>query len=260
MSNTTPTCPRCGGGAVPAPLAAENLVEPPEALARPEEPTAFSLTAWLVLLIIPGVNILSIFVAPLTRGLKAFVGVVAALWVVAIVRFAAGTFADPFAARDAAMMVGATALTIYFIALVHSWVMERREVRALAIPAHGEQVGRWERMAWCGACGIVFLDDGHDADASPAGVASLLGPPVPGPTRAARTPIWMWALLSAIAVWGMRTALDMAPAGASSGEVVPADATPELWEDIEADPLVPAPGAQPGDPLDRPLVVPPPGS
>lgn len=259
MSTTLPPCPRCGGSAVPASLATEHLDEPPEALARPEAPTAFSLMTWLVLLVIPGVNILSIFVSPLTRGLKAFIGTVATLWVAAIVWGAAGTFADPFAARDAAMMVGATTLVLYFIALLHSWLAERREVRAVALPAYLERVGRWERMAWCGACGTVFLDDSTEADATPAGVASLLGPPVPRPTRIARTPIWMWALLSAIAVWGMRTALVMAPLGAAEEEV-PADPSPELWEDIEADRITPGAGPQPGDPLDRPLVPPPSGS
>lgn len=286
MSGDAHACPRCGTAGVPAPQASAYLAGAgdaargsdgesaadrarqtlAQALARPEEPSAFSLTAWLILLLIPGVNVLSIFVSPLTRGLKTFVAVVAALWVAAIVWFSAGPFADPFAARDAGMMVGATTLVLYFIALLRSWVVERREVRTVAVPAHRERVARWERLAWCGACGVVFLDGGGEAEASASGVSTLLGPPTPGPSRSARTPIWMWILLSAVAVWGLSTANRMAPLKADADAEAPAAPSPELWEDIEADPVAPGPGSGPGqpgapadDPLDRPLVPPPSG-
>lgn len=287
-----PPCPRCGAPGIPLDRAAERLEASPEegaapravveeeerdlllaALARPEEPRAFSLFGWLVLLIVPGINVLSLFFAPLTRGLKTFMITMALVWLGFVVWYAGGTFTDPFAARDAAMMVGSATVAIYFIALFHSWVMERREVRGLLVPAYREFLERWEATAWCEACGSAFVAHGPAVPRGLAGLESLLSPPVPGPSRSARTPIWLWAVLAALAVGGVRTALAMAPRATGADAIEAGPASPEMWEDIEADPVEPgavgldtagAAGAAPDsagtDPLERPLVVPPGGT
>lgn len=222
-------------------------------LARPEEPRPFSLTAWVAVLLFPVVNVLSLFFAPLTVGLRLFIGALALFFVVAVVRYAGGDFADPFAARDAAMMVGMTTFTLYLVALVQSWFAARREVRTTLAPAYTRRLERWDRMAYCAPCNVAFLDDGTEVDLEAEWATTE-------PRRNARTPIWLWALLAAGAVWGVGGALRTAPWDGSLSEPVEEGppASPELWEDIQSDPVTPPPEADPGEGLDRSLLSPPP--
>ena len=220
-------------------------------LARPEEPRPFSLGAWILVLLVPVVNVLSLFVAPLTVGLRLFIGVMALYFVAAVVRYAGGDFADPFAARDAAMTVGATTFTLYLVALVHSWFAERREVRDRLRPAYLRRVERWERLGYCAGCDLAFLDDGSTVD--PAAEHATTEP-----RRDARTPLWLWALLAAVAVAGVGTSLRIAPWDGSSAQapVEGPPPTPDLWEDIQPDGVEPPLPADPTEGLERPLMGP----
>ena len=222
-------------------------------LARPEEPRPFSLKAWVAVLLFPVVNVLSLFFAPLTVGLRLFVGALALYFVAAVVRYAGGDFADPFAARDAAMTVGATTFTLYLVALVHSWFAEQREVRDRLRPAYLRRVERWERLGYCAGCDLAFLDDGSTVD--PAAEHATTEP-----RRDARTPLWLWALLAAVAVAGVGTSLRIAPWDGSSAQapVEGPPPTPDLWEDIQPDVVEPPPSADPSEGLERPLMGPAP--
>ena len=278
--NATPDthlCPRCGRPPEPAGAAAERLSVPQETgdprpetvdeeaareelaawLAKPEEPQAFSLLGWSLVLLIPFLNVLSLFIAPFTLGLKLFMGVAGLLYVGVVVWYAAGTFVDPFAARDAAMMMGFTTFALYFVALIHSWRVDRNDVRARRAPAWRRSVERWEHLVYCEACRAVFFDDVDGAPAAVEKAPELLGVPADTGRAAARTPIWLWALLAAIAVAGGRTVVSMAR-GANAEPALLAPATPEPWEDIEPDPvrLDTLDTLEPGDSarLEEPLV------
>ncbi|HSW28697.1 MAG TPA: hypothetical protein VLH75_04290 [Longimicrobiales bacterium] len=276
MRESSVLCPRCGRATERAGAAAERLSHPEETgstlpetpdeeaereekarlLARPEEPEAFSLFGWSVVLLIPFLNVLSLFIAPFTLGLKLFMGVAGLVYVGVVVWYAAGTFIDPFAAQDAAMMTGFTTFALYFVALFHSWRVERRDVRARRFPAWSRSVERWEHLMHCAACSTVFLDDEDGPpvplDRAPelTGTAEWEGRP------SARTPIWLWALLAAIAVGGGRTALSWARDAVTEPEPL-APASPGMWEDIEADPVhLDTAGAGDSTGLDGPLLKP----
>lgn len=272
----TPACPRCGRSTERAGAVAERLSNPPETggpspetveegeareelaawLARPEEPRAFSLFGWLVALLIPFLNVLSLFIAPFTLGLKFFMGAVGLIYVGVVVWYAAGTFGDPFAAKDAAMMTGFTAFTLYFVALFHSWRVERKDVASRRSPAWRRTVERWEHLVYCDACRTVFFDDEAGPPVAVEGTPGLLGADGSGKGAPAPTPLWIWALLAAIAVGGGRTAVTWGRE-ASAGPEPAAPASPGMWEDIEADPVrmdSVAPGDSPG--LGEPLLGP----
>ncbi|MDP2957712.1 MAG: hypothetical protein Q8N53_14900 [Longimicrobiales bacterium] len=269
----TPLCPRCGRPPERAGAAAERLSSPQETgdprpepveedaareelagwLAKPEEPEAFSLLGWSLVLLVPFLNVLSLFIAPFTLGLKLFMGVAGLLYVGVVVWYAAGTFPDPFAARDAAMMTGFTTFALYFVALFHSWGVDRKDVRVRRAPAWSRSTERWEHLVYCDACKAVFFDDIDGAPVAVETAPELLGVPADSGRAAARTPIWLWALLAALAVGGGRIAFSMAQEAGRAAEVVPA--SPELWEDIAPDP-VRLDSLEPGDSagLDEPLI------
>lgn len=263
MSETTweaPLCPRCGRPTERAGAAAERLTTPEETddtaaetapetldeeaareeratwLSRPEEPKPFSLLAWIVMLLIPFLNVLSLFIAPFTLGLKLFMGVTGLLYVGVVIWYAAGTFPDPFAAKDAAMMTGFTAFTLYFVALLHSWRMDRKDVRDRRAPAWSRSAGRWDHLVYCDACSTVFFDDVEGAPVPVEKAPELIGAGEGGGRLYARTPVWLWAVLAAITVFGGRTAASMAREAVAEPEPT-APATPAMWEDIEADPV-----------------------
>lgn len=250
-----PLCPRCGRATERAGAAAERE-EQAQLLARPEEPQAFSLLGWSVILVVPFLNVLSLFVAPFTLGLKLFMGVVGLVYVGVVVWYAAGTFVDPFAAQDAAMMTGLTTFTLYFVALFHSWRAERRDVKARRLPAWRRSVERWEHMVHCPACSTVFLDDEDGSPVPLERAPELTGTAGWEGRSSAPTPIWLWALLAAIAVGGGRAALSWAREANAEPEPL-APASPGMWEDIEADP-VHLDTARAGDAtgLDAPLLGP----
>jgi hypothetical protein len=269
-------CPRCGRATERAGAAAERLSNPEEPgyaapetpdeeaereekarlLARPEEPQAFSLFGWSVVLLIPFLNVLSLFIAPFTLGLKLFMGVAGLAYVGVVVWYAAGTFPDPFAAQDAAMMTGFTTFALYFVALFHSWRMERRDVKARRLPAWRVGVERWEHLAHCAACSTVFLDDEEGPPVPVERTPELTGAAGWEGRSSARTPIWLWALLAAIAVGGGRTALSWAREATAEAEPL-APASPGMWEDIEADPVqLDSAGTLDSIGLDEPLLGP----
>ncbi|MHB1194872.1 MAG: hypothetical protein ACYC6F_17735 [Longimicrobiales bacterium] len=256
MSEPSVLCPRCGRATERAGAAAERLSNPQETgdttpetadeaaereekarlLARPEGPQAFSLFGWSVVLLIPFLNVLSLFIAPFTLGLKLFMGVAGLVYVGVVVWYAAGTFVDPFAAQDAAMMTGFTTFALYFVALFHSWLTERRDVKARRLPAWRLSVERWEHVVHCAACSTVFLDDEDGRPVPLERAPELTGTAGWEGRASARTPIWLWALLAAIAVGGGRTALSWAREANAEPEP-PAPTSPGMWEDIEADPV-----------------------
>lgn len=256
MSESPGFCARCGRPTERAAAAAERLAAPPEAgdatpetadeqaereeragwLARPEEPAPFSLLGWSVVLLIPFLNVLSLFIAPFTLGLKLFMGAVGLVYVGVVIWYAAGTFVDPFAARDAAMMTGFTTFALYFVALVHSWRVERRDVKARRVPAWRESVERWEHLVYCEACSTVFFDDVEGAPVAVERAPELLGVTDWGESAFARTPIWLWALLAAMAVGGGRIAAASAQKANAEPEPL-APASPGMWDDIQQDPV-----------------------
>lgn len=252
----TPLCPKCGHATERAGAAAERLSSPPPTqggrpeteaeaedrqesagwLSRPEEPRAFSLFGWTVVLLVPFLNVLSLFVAPFTLGLKLFMGVVGVVYVGVGVWYVTGTFTDPFAARDAAMMTGFTTFALYFVALVHSWRVERRDVRDRRAPAWRRSAERWEHMVHCDRCGTVFFDDDEGAPVPLEKAGELLGRGEWEERADTRTPLWLWMVLAAMAVGGGRVAVSMARQANVEPEPL-APASPEMWEDIEADPV-----------------------
>jgi hypothetical protein len=256
MSESPDLCPRCGRPVERAGAAAERLSNPEETadtaaetadeeeareeragwLAKPEEPQAFSLLGWSLALLIPFVNVLSLFIAPFTLGLKLFMGVVGLLYVGVVIWYAAGTFVDPFAANDAAMMTGFTTFALYFVALFHSWRVERRDVKARRTPAWRRSVERWEHLVYCEACSTVFFDDAEGAAVPVAQAPELVGSTDWGRSAFARTPLWLWAVLAAIAVGGGRVAVSMGREANAEPEPM-APASPGMWEDIQADPV-----------------------
>ncbi|NJD19010.1 MAG: hypothetical protein FIA95_06980 [Gemmatimonadetes bacterium] len=207
-----------------------------ELLARPEEPRAFSLFAWLFMLLIPFLNVLSLFIAPFTLGLRLFMGVVGLVYVGVLVWYAAGTFTDPFAAKDAAMMTGLTTFALYFVALAHCWRVERRDVKARRLPAWRRGAEHWEHLVFCGACGTVSFDDEETAPVPVEKAGELLGSTRWEERADARTPLWLWIVLAAIAVGGGRVAVSMGREANAEPEPL-APASPGMWEDIEADPV-----------------------
>lgn len=278
---STPLCPRCGRATETAGAAAERLANPPDAegagaetadqgaargeragwLARPEEPRAFSLFAWLVVLLIPFLNVLSVFIAPFTLGLRLFMGVVGLVWVGVVVWYASGTFVDPFAAKDAAMMTGFTTVVLYFIALAHSWRVDRRDVKRRRLPAWRRGAERWEHLAYCDACGTVRFDDQETAPVPVEKAGELLGAAEWEERADARTPLWLWMVLAALAVGGGRLAVSMGREANAEPEPL-APASPGMWEDIETDPVrldsaaQEEPGASDPSALDEPLLRP----
>jgi hypothetical protein len=205
-------------------------------LAKPEEPEAFSLLGWSIALLIPFLNVLALFIAPFTMGLKFFMIAAGLVYVGVVIWYAAGTFPDPFAAKDAAMMTGFTTFALYFVALLHSWGTARRDVRARRGPAWRRSVERWEHLVYCDACAAVFLDDAEGAPVPVEKAPELIGATDPGGSAHARTPIWLWALLAAIAVGGGRVAVSWARDAVAEPEpFAPAD--PSMWEDIQTDPV-----------------------
>ena len=271
-----PPCPRCGAPGEWAADAAERLAAPEETgepvaetadeesareelatyLAAPEEPRAFSIVMWLILLLIPVVNVLSLFVAPLKLGLRLFMGVVGLVWIGAIVWYAAGTFEDPFAAEDAVMMTGFTTILLYFIALFHSWRAARKDARTRLAPAWRASVERWDHLRYCDACRAVYYDDRPDESAAVEETAAFLGAPGEPSASVAPTPLWLWAVLAAVTVGGGRLALSAAGrVNGAADETIPA-ASPELLEDIQPDPLLRDSGRADSVGLDEPLLAP----
>jgi len=225
-------------------------------LTVPKEPRAFSMVVWLILLFIPVVNVLSLFVAPLKLGLRLFMGAAGLAWIGAIVWYAAGTFADPFAAEDAVMMTGFTTILLYFIALFHSWRAARRDART-RLPAWRASVERWDHLRWCDACRAVYFDDRPDESAGVQESAAFLGAPGEPSPSVAPTPLWLWIVLAAVTVGGGKLAVSAAGrVDRVQGEETPT-ATPALWEDIEPDPvLLDSDGATDSAGLDEPLLAP----
>ena len=272
-----PLCPRCGRATERAGVAAERLANAEETtgdttpetadeeatreelagwLAKPEEPQAFSLFVWSLTLLIPFLNVLSLFIAPFTLGLRLFMGAVGLVYVGVVIWYAAGTFADPFAAKDAAMMTGLTTFALYFVALFHSWRVERRDVQVRRVPAWRRSVERWEHLVHCDACSTVFFDDAEGAPVPMEKAPELLGAAGWGKGAFARTPLWLWALLAAIAVGGGRTALSWAREANAEPEPM-APSSPGMWDDIEADPVrLDSVEAQDSTGLDEPLLKP----
>lgn len=207
-----------------------------ELLSEPEEPRAFSLFGWSAVLLIPFLNVLALFIAPFTMGLKFFMIAAGLIYVGVVMWFAAGTFPDPLAAKDAAMMTGVTAFALYFVALIHSWRVERRDVRERRAPAWRRSVERWGHLAYCEACAAVFLDDVEGAPVPVEKAPELVGSTDSGRSAPARTPVWVWAVLAAIAVGGGRTAVAWAREAVAEPEP-PAPADPAVWEDIQTDPV-----------------------
>ena len=224
-----PICPTCG-------RATERAAAAAEPLPRPEEPRAFSLFAWLFMLLIPFLNVLSLFIAPFTLGLKLFMGVVGLVYVGVVIWYAAGTFVDPFAAKDAAMMTGFTTFALYFVALVHSWRVDRSDVKARRLPAWRRSAERWEHLVHCEACGTVFFDDQETAPVPVEKAGQLLGAAGWEQRADVRTPLWLWMVLAAIAVGGGRLAAAMGREANAEPEPL-APASPGMWEDIQADPV-----------------------
>ncbi len=279
--NATPLCPRCGRPTEKAVAAAERLAnfaatedagaEAPEQdaareeragwLARPEEPRAFSLFAWLFMLLIPFLNVLSLFIAPFTLGLRLFMGVVGLVYVGVVIWYAAGTFVDPFAAKDAAMMTGFTTFALYLVALAHSWRVERRDVKRRRLPAWRRGVERWEHLEYCDACGTVRFDDQETAPVPVEQARELLGAAAWEERADARTPLWLWMVLAAMAVGGGRIAVSMGREANAEPEPL-APASPGMWEDIETDPVrldsagPQEPGTSDPSALDEPLLGP----
>ncbi|MCK7530701.1 MAG: hypothetical protein MZV63_06490 [Marinilabiliales bacterium] len=167
-----------------------------------------------------------------------------------------GTFIDPFAAQDAAMMTGFTTFALYFVALFHSWRVERRDVKARRHPRVEP-----ERGALGAPRALRGLLDGVPGRRGRAPAPMDRAPELTGTAEwdgrsSARTPIWLWALLAAIAVGGGRTALSWAREANTEPEPL-APASPGMWEDIEADPVhLDTAGAGDSTGLDEPLLRP----
>jgi len=230
-------------------------------LAKPEEPEAFSLLGWSIVLLIPFLNVLSLFIAPFTLGLKFFMMAAGLVYVGVVVWYAAGTFPDPFAANDAAMMTGFTTFALYFVALLHSWRAARRDVRERRLPAWKRSVERWEHLVYCDTCATVFFDDAEGASAPVEKAPELIGAADLRRSASARTPIWLWAVLAAIAVGGGRLTVSWARDAVAEPEpLAPADSS--LWEDIQTDPVQldsaerPDSAAPDSTGLDQPLLGP----
>jgi hypothetical protein len=139
--------------------------------------------------------------------------------------------------------------------------VERRDVKARRLPAWRRSVERWEHLVYCEACSTVFFDDVEGTPEPVEKAPELLGSTDWGESAFARTPIWLWAVLAAMAVAGGRTAVSMGREANAEPEPL-APATPGMWEDIQADP-VRLDSVEPGDStasdstvLDRPLLGP----
>ncbi|MBI4970563.1 MAG: zinc ribbon domain-containing protein [Candidatus Omnitrophica bacterium] len=138
MTNTPEFCENCGNQLNPVSKFCEScarqVLETPSSeseskLSKPNQPQVFSLAFWLVLLLIPVVNIISIFCAPLLKGLKIFMSAAATIFIGFIIWYAALKHEDPFSAKDMTMMVGFVVFLLYIICLIYSWYVAKARLK-----------------------------------------------------------------------------------------------------------------------------------
>lgn len=184
-----------------------------ERLARPQEPQPFSLGRWVLLLLIPVVNIISIFFSPLLKGLKIFISVINSLLIVSVI-WAAGFAGNYHEAQNLVAVIGLFMCMLYMICLVYSWNVAKADCRA-KLPEYKRVLPRWEHLLYCDQCKVVFFDDKLGSSAPVEDVKSFLagsfslkesGTSSDIPRSAAvdkRVPLWLWIILTLVCAAGI---------------------------------------------------------
>ena len=151
-----------------------NFDETIEHLSEPEKPKLFSFRVWIILICIPVINILSIFVSPLNRGLKIFMSIIALIFIGCIVwAVNSNKYVDPVP-HNVTMAAGLTLFVLYGICLTYSWFYERAQIRRTLLPEYEKIRARWLHLWYCEPCKIVYFDDQSGKSAPVARTRQLL--------------------------------------------------------------------------------------
>ena len=130
----------------PDPEAAQIFLE------KPEKPDSPDITKWLAIPLIPVVNFLFCWFAPMHKGYKFFMlGIVIVFWVC--------VFVPELYASSAYAFVGCFFLLFYYSALFIDRDRQKVEWTTHHLPQYNKAVARWEHLSYCQRCDVVWLDN-----------------------------------------------------------------------------------------------------
>ncbi len=144
-----------------------------ENLSQPSKPKVFSMVPWIILMFIPFINIISMFVAPLLKGLKVAVSLAALVFVGFVIWAVVPQHEDPIFAKNVTMTAGIILILLYLVCLVISWIVTKIR-QPSKLRDHEAILARWSHLYYCDKCAIVFFDDSPGAIAPVSNARDLL--------------------------------------------------------------------------------------
>jgi hypothetical protein len=120
-------------------------------LEEPEEPESPSLGFWLIAPWIPALNFVLFFCAPLKRGAKYFMAGLVAVFFVCV-------FTPRLYEVGAYALVGCFLILFYYVALFIDRGRRKDEYVTKLLPEYQRTLPRWQRLRFCRACEVSWLD------------------------------------------------------------------------------------------------------
>jgi hypothetical protein len=121
-------------------------------LAPPEKPELPSRLGWALVPLVPGVNAIAMWFAPMHKYYK-LVMLALAVWFVYCVSVTA-LYLD-----SAYILPGLLIVLVYYSGLIFDRKRQRAEFEKRSLPKHGRMAANWKSLYYCERCGGVWLRD-----------------------------------------------------------------------------------------------------
>jgi hypothetical protein len=137
-------------------------------LAKPDRPGLPRLTPWIVVPLIPFLNAIMIWFAPLHKSYKFVMLALAAL-------FTACTLIPSLREFDAYIFVGFAILIVYYGGLIMDRGRQKAELENKRIPEWTQMAAQWEHLRYCRRCDLAWLAFDPSRQAPPENLEQLFG-------------------------------------------------------------------------------------
>jgi hypothetical protein len=136
-------------------------------LARPEEPGLPRLGLWIVIPLIPFLNAIMIWFAPLHKSYKFVMLALAALFIACVAVPSLYSF-------DAYAFVGIAILVVYYGGLIMDKGRRQTELEQKRLPEWKQMAAQWEHVRYCRRCDLSWLDFDPARQVPPENLEQLL--------------------------------------------------------------------------------------